>query len=179
MPDKNTEAKYLLKDFDFSGESAHIAYTINAFGGSAAQVSDETAYVFKSDNLNLTEAQKEIMANIKADIQKALDDPSLEDNLRSAIKEKINNLLPDVYVSVWIEKVTTTDVYYELDYRTYYSPYTINGDGTVTVSDDRTEIERKMVYVEVEEDVMKSASQDPSNFAFTPDLEKPETWRCR
>lgn len=48
----NTTAKYLLEDIDFSGEGAHLAMTLNEFGGSAAKARDEEgAYLYKSDNL--------------------------------------------------------------------------------------------------------------------------------
>lgn len=182
MADVNTEAKYLLKDFDFSVEGAHLAYTLNPLGGSASQIADEKPYVFKSENLDVTEDVQKMLDELKVDVNKAdMNDMSLEDQLRVAIKEKITAILPDVYVSCWIEKITSTDVYYTIDYTTFYSPYTINSDGTVTVSDERTQVEARYVYVEVEEmeGTMVSKSQDPSIFGFTPDLEKPETWKCR
>lgn len=57
----NTEAKYLLEDIDFSGEGAHLAMTLNEYGGSAAGARDnEGAYLYKADNLS-----EEALAEIK------------------------------------------------------------------------------------------------------------------
>ena len=62
---KNTEAKYLLSNFDFSEDNHHIAYTINSFGGSAAGIADEKPYLFKSENFDLTDDQKSMLEEIK------------------------------------------------------------------------------------------------------------------
>lgn len=67
----NTTAKYLLEDVDFSGEGAHLAMTLNEFGGSAAKARDEEgAYLYKSKELS--EDAKAFIEDLeKSELEKA------------------------------------------------------------------------------------------------------------
>ena len=173
MPDEiNTKAETLLDDWDFSGENAHLAMTINAFGGSASQVSEERAYLYKNKNKNLTDEQKVILNDIKK--AQDLNFINLETSLNDALRQQV---LDETGISLytWVVKFSEDTVIYEVDYSTYSSTYSVT-NGVVTINDDRVSVERKTIYVEVSKssDTFKSES-----FAYTPDLEDPLVWKFR
>lgn len=170
----NTEAEYLLEGFDFSGENAHIAYTINSLGGSASQVSEERPYLCKAGTNNLSKEQKEILEEIK---KASPLDPSLEESLEAALRNKFNSILPDIRIPLWVDKITHDYVYYTIDFETtFYSPYTVDGVGNVTVSDEKVEVESRCVFVETEHN---SDHLDMIKFAHTPDENDPLVWKFR
>ena len=60
MKVKNTKAKFLLEDVDFGHEGAHLAYTV---GSGAASMMNE-AYLLKSEDINLSEEDKQIVDSL-------------------------------------------------------------------------------------------------------------------
>lgn len=62
MSEPNTKAKYLLEDVDFSKEGAHLAYTVADLGGAASNMNE--AFLFKSEDLNLSEEEKKIIEEL-------------------------------------------------------------------------------------------------------------------
>lgn len=181
--DINTEAEFLLEDVDFSGGNAHIAYTINALGGSASQVSEDRAYLYKSEDAVLSKEQETILKDIVSkDIQKAsIFDLSIEDALLKELKRKMNSFIPDVHVAVWIDRITHDYVYYTVDFdTTFYSGYSFDSEGVPTISDERVEVERRSIFLPVDDN---SGHEDPNrlmkNFAHTPDVNDPLVWKFR
>ena len=176
MEVKNTKAEFLLSDIDMSSPTAHIAYCLNTDGFNGNAIENNEPYLLKGkeSKVELTEAQESLLSEIKkAEVD--VNSMSLEDTVEQAIEDKVKALIPDIYISVWIEKLTHDKVYYSLDYRTYCSSYTVNASGEVTIGDDKVEVKRKTVYVEVE----KAASMLNKNYAYTPDAEDDSSWKFR
>lgn len=57
---KNTKAKYLIEDADFSHDKAHLAYTLDS--GAASGMNE--AYILKAENSHLSEEEQELLDEI-------------------------------------------------------------------------------------------------------------------
>lgn len=179
MTEKNIKAKTFLKDFDFSQEGAELSYCINALGGSATQKGDKTAYLYKAGDVPFSKEDLKIIEDVKkAETLINVDIENLEEILEESLRTKIRNTLPGFisYVSVWVEKFSSSEVIYTVDYdRCYKASYTVN-NGVVTISDNVVAIERKLIYLETGNIVKSNLRKE--NFASS-ENEDPLSWKFR
>lgn len=167
----NTTAKYLLEDVDFSGEGAHLAMTLNEFGGSAAKARDEEgAYLYKSKEL--PEEGKQLLQDLN----------KVEMSYNNK-REKLQNLLEDRFIDtssscntissgVYVRDYFSDSVIFEYKSKSWKLEYTENSEGYLTLSsEDPEEVDVITQYTSVknspEEDVDKSEQENKDSDAMS------------
>lgn len=150
--DKNTKAKYLLKDITFAGENAHLAYTLNSLGGNAIEDNEPIILKAKEDFENLSEEQKNQLEEIKQ-IEKSWKEKLniIQESLRSYLK----NMNPDKYYydsDVCVEDIDDTNIYFEIEWNKLYRiSYTFQ-DNKATFSGEPIRVVKTPNYIDLQQE---------------------------
>ena len=139
MEDKNTKAKYLLEDVDFSHAGAHLAYTL---GSGAASMKNE-AYLFKSDE-KLSDDDRYKAVELAKGITYRQAYKLLEEGLRELLSTT------NLYLEDFTDVSVTYEVYFDSKETYYNRPYTYE-DGAL-VFGEAVEVERVTSFVAKSED---------------------------
>ena len=176
MP-KNTKAKYLLEDITFDHEGAHLAYTL----GSGAASGKNKAFLFKGEDLaedNLDEESIEFLKAKKGDVRLDLTfQEFIEKFLHMYGQESrmLCKLMGYDYDNDDENRVMDNESYKRIIDEKLDRIHLIKD-----MNEDQIAL-MKSVQIEFEKALKKEGSEKlpASAFAYTPDKEKPSTWKLR
>ncbi len=174
MP-KNTKAKYLLEDITFDHEGAHLAYTL----GSGAASGKNKAFLFKGEDLAEDNLDEEAIEFLKA----KTGDVRLDLTFQEFIEKFLSMYGQDAQMLCKILGYEYDYNHEVMDNESYKKMIDEKLDRIHLIKDMNEEqmTLMKSVQVEFEKALKKEGSEKlpASAFAYTPDKEKPSTWKLR
>lgn len=153
--EKNTKAKVMLKNVDFSGVNAHLAYTLDE---GAASLKNE-AYLFKGQEKLDPEAR-----NRAVELAKGV----TFNNKRVLIENALRLVYPDMWC--WALDYNETLVWFELDEQLYQVSYELNGV-VIELTSEAVKVVPQTVYVLEQNPALESQPEEEESVKLTADSE--------